>query len=145
MKLGTQVVGAALAWLAFCVGNSCDVQAASVADTSREDPALETGLDNNGHLQAVSLPDGNAFAYARLRSGVQIRVGGVTKNVIFYGPGTVRELPARLAAMGASKPLVVTDKGLIGTAAFRTIEALSGGRWPVFSCGIATACSYDAT
>jgi alcohol dehydrogenase class IV len=54
-------------------------------------------------------------------------------TTILFGPGTVKELPQRLAAMGASKPLVVTDKGLLGTPAFRTIESLSGGRWPVFS------------
>jgi hypothetical protein len=36
-------------------------------------PASTTGLDKNGHLQAVSLPVGEAFAYARLTSGVQVR------------------------------------------------------------------------
>jgi alcohol dehydrogenase class IV len=54
-------------------------------------------------------------------------------TAVLFGPGTVRELPQRLAALGASKPLVVTDQGLVGTAAFRTIDGLSGGRWPVFS------------
>ena len=54
-------------------------------------------------------------------------------TTVLFGPGAVRELPARLGALGASRPLVVTDQGLIGTAAFRTIEGLSAGRWPVFS------------
>jgi 4-hydroxybutyrate dehydrogenase len=54
-------------------------------------------------------------------------------TTVLFGPGTIGELPRRLAALGASKPLVVTDQGLVGTAAFRTIESLSGGRWPVFS------------
>jgi alcohol dehydrogenase class IV len=54
-------------------------------------------------------------------------------TTVLFGPGTVKELPQRLAAMGATKPLVVTDKGLLGTPAFRAIEALSGGKWPVFS------------
>ena len=54
-------------------------------------------------------------------------------TTVLFGPGTVRELPQRLAALGASRPLLVTDRGLVDTAAFRAIEALSGGRWPVFS------------
>src|SRR5829696_5981661 len=54
-------------------------------------------------------------------------------TTVLFGPGTVKELPQRLAALGVSKPLVVTDKGLLGTPAFKSIEALSGGRWPVFS------------
>lgn len=54
-------------------------------------------------------------------------------TTVLFGPGTIRELPERLAALGVSRPLVVTDKGLVGTAAFRAIETLSGGRWPVFS------------
>lgn len=54
-------------------------------------------------------------------------------TTVLFGPGTVRELPRRLAAMGASRPLVVTDKGLVGTPAFGAIEAVSGGKWPVFS------------
>jgi len=54
-------------------------------------------------------------------------------TTVLFGPGTVKELPQRLASMGATKPLVVTDKGLVGTPAFRAIEALSGGKWPVFS------------
>ena len=64
-------------------------QAPTAASASR--PALlQTGLDRNGHLLSVSLPEGAAFTYARLASGMQWRVGGVTKQVIFYGPGTVR-------------------------------------------------------
>jgi 4-hydroxybutyrate dehydrogenase len=54
-------------------------------------------------------------------------------TTVLFGPGTVRELPARLAAFVASRPLVVTDQGLVGTAAFRTIELVSRGKWPVFA------------
>ena len=54
-------------------------------------------------------------------------------TTVLFGPGTIRELPERLAALGARKPLVVTDPGLLGTPAFRALEALSGGKWPVFS------------
>jgi alcohol dehydrogenase class IV len=54
-------------------------------------------------------------------------------TAVLFGPGTIKELPQRLSAMGATKPLVVTDKGLLATPVFRTIEMLSGGKWPVFS------------
>jgi len=54
-------------------------------------------------------------------------------TTVLFGAGAVKELPQRLVALGVSRPLVVTDKGLIGTPAFRTIEALSGGKWAVFS------------
>src|SRR3954470_5562907 len=52
---------------------------------------------------------------------------------VLFAPGAVRELPQRLSAMGANKPLVVTDRGLLGTPAFATLEALSGKSWPVFA------------
>jgi alpha-D-xyloside xylohydrolase len=68
------------ALLALCLDSSATAQAISA----------RTGLDSNGHFQAIALPTGTAFAFARLTSGVQWRVGGVTKQVIFYGSGTVR-------------------------------------------------------
>ena len=54
-------------------------------------------------------------------------------TTVLFGPGTVRALPERLAGLGVSKPLIVTDPGLLGTPAFRAVESVSGGRWPVFS------------
>ena len=45
------------------------------------------GLDANGHLLPVAAAT-SAFSYAPIAHGVQVRVGGVTKNVIFYGPAT---------------------------------------------------------
>jgi 4-hydroxybutyrate dehydrogenase len=54
-------------------------------------------------------------------------------TTILFGAGAVRELPKRLAAIGSSKPLLVTDRGLVETAAFRAVESLSGGQWPVFA------------
>ena len=51
---------------------------------------LPTGLDANGHLQAAGGPATTGFSYTRLRQGVQLRIAGMTKNVIFYGPATVR-------------------------------------------------------
>ncbi len=95
------------ALLALCVGRL------AVAQTS----ASTTGLDDNGHLRAVSMPVGEGFAYARLTCGVQVRVGGVTKNVIFYGPDTVRVnanlgenywTAPSLAVIGAPQPVPFT-------------------------------------
>ena len=39
-----------------------------------------------------------------------------------FGAGTVGELPSRLERLGVRKPLVVTDGGLVKTAAFRALE-----------------------
>jgi len=50
------------------------------------------GLDSAGHLQAVALAiaPADGFAFVRLEHGVQLRVAGLTKNILFYGPGLVR-------------------------------------------------------
>lgn len=55
-----------------------------------------------------------------------------------FGPGTLAELPARLALMGASRPLVVTDAGLLGTRAFQLLRTALGPvqgspAWGLFS------------
>ncbi len=52
-------------------------------------PAAPTGLDDNGHLKAVEAKT-DGFSCVRLENGVQLRVGKSVKNVIFYGPSTVR-------------------------------------------------------
>lgn len=57
---------------------------------ARPDTSAPTGLDANGHLRAVAAPRAQGFAHARLRNGVQIQLDGVTKNVVFYAPDTVR-------------------------------------------------------
>lgn len=52
--------------------------------------ASPTGLNADGHAVAVAgLPAGR-FGFVRLRSGVQIRVNGVVKTILLYGPATVR-------------------------------------------------------
>ena len=43
-----------------------------------------------------------------------------------FGPGTISELPARLAQMGARRPLVVTDGGLLNTRAFEILRNVLG-------------------
>ena len=52
--------------------------------------AEPTGLDKNGHLKAEGTSGGKGFMVTRLENGIQLRVNGRVKNVIFYGPTTVR-------------------------------------------------------
>jgi alpha-D-xyloside xylohydrolase len=66
------------------------ILSAAPAEARTATAAAQTGLDANGHLLQASLPASAGFTYARLQDGVQFRVNGVTKNVLFYGPDTVR-------------------------------------------------------
>ena len=43
-----------------------------------------------------------------------------------FGPGTIGELPARMAGLGIARPLVVTDAGLVGTEAFQSLSRVLG-------------------
>jgi alcohol dehydrogenase class IV len=52
---------------------------------------------------------------------------------VVFGPGAVGEVPAILKKAGAKRPLIVTDAGVRGTEAFRKLEAVAGGAWPVFA------------
>jgi len=81
-----------------------------------------SGLDKNGHLLSMPFAAGahDGFAYVRLQDGVQFRVGGVTKNVIFYGPDTVR-VNANLGANHWSSPSLVVI-GKPGSVAFKLEE-----------------------
>ncbi len=49
-----------------------------------------SGLDLSGHLRPLGAAPADDFAFVRLDHGLQLRVAGVTKNVLFYGPGIVR-------------------------------------------------------
>lgn len=54
-----------------------------------------------------------------------------------FGPGTLAELPNRLRQMGAKRPLVVTDPGLLQTQAFESLKNTLGSkdlgqRWDLF-------------
>jgi len=51
--------------------------------------AAPTGLTPEGQLKPIAAAT-DGFSFIRLESGVQLRVNGLTKNVLFYGPGTVR-------------------------------------------------------
>jgi alpha-D-xyloside xylohydrolase len=63
-------------------------QAIAAADTHSAPPSA-SGLDANGHLLSL-LPASGPFVFARLRDGVQFRANGIVKNIVFYGPATVR-------------------------------------------------------
>lgn len=53
--------------------------------------ATPTGLDAAGQLVTVgATPRGTDFSATRLSNGLQIRVAGLVKNVLFYGPEIVR-------------------------------------------------------
>jgi alpha-D-xyloside xylohydrolase len=64
---------------------------AAAASASAPHLVAATGLDRHGHLQAVApATPADGFAFTRLDHGVQLRVAGLTKNILFYGPGIVR-------------------------------------------------------
>ncbi len=55
--------------------------------------ALPTGTNTAGHLKItreLESARASAFNYAKLQNGIQIRVAGVVKNILFYGPDIVR-------------------------------------------------------
>lgn len=72
--------------------------------------AAPTGLDQAGQMQSVGTAPKEGFSFTRLENGVQLHVNGVTKNVIFYGPATVR-VNANLGRTFANQPsIVVVEK-----------------------------------
>jgi len=85
-------------------------EAASAAGRQAVVGSLPTGLDPNGHLASVLTGQSSAFTFVRLRNGVQFRANGVTKNLIFYGPETVR-VNANLGANYWTAPsIAVTER-----------------------------------
>ncbi|MGW8392649.1 TIM-barrel domain-containing protein [Pseudoduganella sp. HUAS MS19] len=82
------------------------VQACPQPSCAKAAGASSKGLDKNGHLLAVPLAMRKGFGYVRLQHGVQFRAGGVTKNVIFYGPDTVR-INANLGENHWTSPSIV--------------------------------------
>ena len=77
------------------------------------------GLDANGHLAPVAVANA-PFSFALIEHGVQVRVGGVTKNVIFYGPATVRVNTTLGENYWRHPSIVVTHKP--AAIAFKTRE-----------------------
>src|SRR3954451_8099791 len=54
-------------------------------------------------------------------------------TTIAFGAGRVRELATRASALGAHKPLVVTDAGLMATTGFRKVMDAAPAGAPVFA------------
>ena len=55
---------------------------------------------------------------------------------IIFGAGTLAELPERLQKLGVTRPLVVTDPGLLPTSAYKKLENVLGHSirgWALFS------------
>ena len=64
---------------------------ASLATNALADKS--TGTDAAGQMlltRELALPKLGGFAFSQLQNGVQIRVNGTAKNVLFYGPDIVR-------------------------------------------------------
>jgi alpha-D-xyloside xylohydrolase len=72
--------------------------------------AVPSGLDANGHLLAVGATPGAGFSYSRLAQGVQLRVAGIVKNIIFYGPATVRVNANQGRNYWTAPSIVVVDR-----------------------------------
>ncbi|GGE71646.1 TIM-barrel domain-containing protein [Sphingomonas prati] len=87
-------------------------RAAAVIALAAAGPALAadpTGLDANGHLLTAPGATSSGFGYTRLANGVQVRLGGVTKNIIFYAPDTVRVNATLGRNYWTARSLVVTS------------------------------------
>lgn len=83
-----------------------------------------SGLDAAGQLQVVA--DEHAdFSFVRVDRGVQLRVGSVVKNVLFYGPGTVR-VNANLGRTHTQQPslAVVAQPAVVAFRVEETPESL---------------------
>jgi len=87
---------------------ACASAGAMAAPTGKASTAA-SALDAAGQMKALPLtatPDG--FAWQAVAEGLQFRAGGVTKGVLFYGPGLVR-VTAHLGEAYSTQPsLVVT-------------------------------------
>src|SRR6202171_1769754 len=66
---------------------------------------------------------------------------------IVYGRGAIKELPGELKRVGASRPLLVTDKGILQAGLLRFVTPLldqAGIKAPVFSGFAANPTDTDA-
>lgn len=69
--------------------------------------APPSGLDAHGQTLRQPLPSAaQGFAWTRLDAGVQLQLGALTRNVLFYGPGLVR-VTAHLGQSHATQPSLV--------------------------------------
>src|SRR5690349_12999775 len=54
-------------------------------------------------------------------------------TTIVFGAGSASQLWDKFAARGATRPLLVTDRGLLATPAFETVRQALGGRERIFA------------
>ena len=84
--------------------------AALLASSFATHAATPTGLDALGQTARLTLPAAAGVSWTRLEAGVQLQLGNLTRNVLFYGPQTVR-VSTHLGQSHASAPsLVVVQK-----------------------------------
>jgi alpha-D-xyloside xylohydrolase len=95
--------------------------AAALCLTSRISVALPTGLNSVGQLHAAVPASAGNFTYVRLEHGMQLRVNGVVKNVLFYGPTTVRVNANSGQSFARHPSLAVIAKP--ASVAFEIVEA----------------------
>lgn len=86
---------------------SATTLAASSAAAAGAAAQRPSALDAAGQLHALRMATTQeAFAWTSAAEGVQFRVGGVTKSVLFYGPGLVR-VAAHLGEVYTTQPSLV--------------------------------------
>jgi alpha-D-xyloside xylohydrolase len=124
MRFGRRT-GLTAAWLALGL---CAVPAISACPRGS---VARTGLDERSHLCAVGRAATAGFGFVRLEQGVQIRVGDVVKNLIFYGPATLRVnanlgenywTARSLAVIAAPQPVAFTLADATDTLTIRSAK-----------------------
>ena len=83
-------------------------------------------LDGIGHVRALEAAGGGGFQYRRVQGGVQVRLDGVTKTVLYYAPGVVR-VNAHLGMSHWQHPslVVIRAPDAVGFETRETAEILS--------------------
>ncbi|HEY9027071.1 MAG TPA: TIM-barrel domain-containing protein, partial [Burkholderiaceae bacterium] len=89
------------------VGLLACASAGPLASPAEAAAALPSALDAAGQLRALLTAHGSdGFAWTRVAEGVQFRLGGLTKSVLFHGPGLVR-VAAHLGESYTAQPSLV--------------------------------------
>ena len=66
-------------------------------------------------------------------------------TTIRFGRGVIAQLREDIAACGMTKPLVVTDKGVVASGLLAKLEAVMGGAAPAIFDGVDTNPTEAAT
>ncbi|HEV8688940.1 MAG TPA: hypothetical protein VGQ91_01490, partial [Ideonella sp.] len=85
---------------------ACAPAAGMLAAPATAASGLPTALDAAGQMKALSMDGSEGFAWRRVAEGVQFRLGGIAKSVLFYGPGLVR-VAAHLGEAYTARPSLV--------------------------------------